>query len=107
MSEQAPQGIHLTEDDVAQVLQAIGEGRVRDLDDTPYDAAVWDEEVVRDWLERTHFPTRARQIVSMLRNGQRIKSRPVAPTVNIALRLLFARIEHLEREVAELRQQDR
>jgi hypothetical protein len=96
--------VHLTDDDVAVVLQAIREGRVRALDDTPYDAADWDEETVRDWLERTHLPTRARQIVSTLRGGRQIKSRPVAPTTNLTLRALSTRIVHLERELAALKQ---
>ena len=99
MSEQGTAGINLTDEDVAVVLQAIREGRVRTLDDVPYDAEVWDEEAVRDWLERTHLPRRARQIVSTLRNGQRVQSRPIAPTVDIALRPLLVRIAELEREV--------
>jgi hypothetical protein len=96
--------VHLTDDDVAVVLRAIREGRVRALDDSLYYATAWDEEAVRDWLERTHLPTRARQIVSTLRGGRQIKSRPVAPTVNIALRALRTRIVQLERELAELKQ---
>ncbi len=111
MGEQAAQGISLTDEEVAMVVQAIREGRVRTLDDLPYDAEVWDEEAVRDWLERTHLPRRARQIVSTLRGGRNIKSRPVAPTVDIALRVLVAhihtlqtRIDALQHEVSELRQ---
>ena len=103
MGEHEVHGISLTDEDVAVVLQAIREGRVRTLDGVPYDAVLWDEEAVRDWLERTHQPRRAKQIVAELHNGQRVKSRPVAPTVDIALRPLLARIAQLEQELAQLR----
>ena len=96
--------VHLSDDEVAVVLQAIGEGRVRDLDDVPYDPAVWDAEAVRDWLERTHRPTRAHEIVRTLRNGRTIKSRPFAPTVSIVLHALMHRITQLEQEMAALKQ---
>lgn len=107
MSEQRAEGISLTDEEIGIVLQAIREGRVRNLDDVPYDAEVWDEEAVGDWLERTHLPRRARQIVSTLRGGRNIKSRPVAPTVDIAMWPLLARIAQLEHEVAVLRGQRR
>lgn len=96
--------VSLTEDDVAVVLQAIREGRVRTLDGVAYEAALWDEEAVRDWLERTHLSRRAKQILAELRKGQQVKSRPVAPTVDIALRTLLARMAQLEQEVARLRE---
>lgn len=99
-----PTGIQLTDDDVSVVLQAIREARVRGLDDAPYDPEEWDDEAVRDWLERTHRPTRARQIVSTLRGGRNIKSRPMAPTTHIALQALVRRIMQLERDVAALQQ---
>lgn len=96
--------IQLTDEDVKVVLQAISEGRVRTLDDVPYDPKEWDEETVRDWLERTHMPTHARWMVSTLRGGRKIKSRPVAPTVRLALGALEQRIQQLELEVADLRE---
>jgi hypothetical protein len=97
-------GHQLTDDDVAVVLQAIREGRVRGLDDEPFDSEEWDKEAVRDWLERTHMPTRARQIVTTLHRGRNIKSRPMAPTTHIALQALARRISHLEHEIAALRE---
>ena len=103
MSEQVAQGLTLTNDEVAVVMQAIRAGRVRRLDGAPYDVTLWDEEAVHDWLERTHQPRRAKQILAELRNGQQVRSRPVAPTVDIALRPLLARIAQLEQEIAQLR----
>lgn len=106
-----PDHIQLTDADVKLVLQAIHDERIRGLDDEPYDAAAWDSkavpdgEAVRDWLERTHTPHRAHEIVATLRKGHRIQSRPVAPTVYIALQALMRRVERLEREVAALRAQ--
>lgn len=98
---------HLTKEDVAVVQQAIREGRVLTWlpfeKDLPYDSDLWNEEAIRDWLERTHFPKRAKQILSQLRRGQTIKSRPIAPTVEIALRTLIERVTKLEREVALLK----
>jgi hypothetical protein len=101
----SPTGFQPTDDDVAVVLQAIHDGRVRGLDDEPYDAEAWDDEAVRDWLQRTHMPAHARYIVTTLRGGRNIKSRPAAPTVYIALQTLTRRVEQLEREVAALREQ--
>ena len=77
--------------------------RVCDLNDVPYDQAAWDAETVRDWLERTHQPPHARYIVTILRKGQRIKSRPFAPTVEVMLRPLL-RITQLEQEIETLKQ---
>ncbi len=98
---------HLTKEDVAIVQQAIREGRVLIWlpfeEELPYDSDLWDEEAIRDWLERTHFPKRAKQILSQLRRGQTIKSRPISPTVEIALRKLVERITKLEQEVALLK----
>jgi hypothetical protein len=97
-----PTGFQLTNDDVAVVLQAIRAGRVRDLDDVPYDPEQWDEEAVRYWLERTHRPAHARYIVTTLGAERHIKSRPMSPTTSIALQALIRRIAQLEREVADL-----
>jgi hypothetical protein len=94
----------LTDDDVAVVLQAIREGRVRGLDDEPYDAEAWDEEAAREWLERTHTPSHARYMVTTLRAGKRIKSRPTPPTTDLAIRALARRIAQLERTVDALRE---
>ena len=98
---------HLTKEDVAVVQQAIREGRVLIWlpfeEELPYDSDLWDEEAIRDWLERTHLPKRAKQILSQLRRGQTIKSRPISPTVEIALRKLVERVTKLEQEVALLK----
>jgi hypothetical protein len=103
----SPTGFQPTDDEVALVVQAIRGGRVRGLDGALYDPnpKVWNEEAVRDWLERTHTPRRAREIVRILRGGGNIKSRPAASTVYIALQTLTRRVEQLEREVAALREQ--
>jgi hypothetical protein len=97
-------GVQLTDEDVTVVIEAIREGRVRTLDGAPYDPKVWDEETVRDWLQRTHLPPHARYIVTTLRRGLKIQCRPVAPTAYVALRALEQSISQLEREVAELRE---
>ena len=98
---------HLTKEDVAVVQQGIREGRVLIWlpfeEELPYASDLWNEEAIRDWLERTHFPKRAKQILSQLRRGQKIRSRPISPTVEIALRKLVERITKLEQEVALLK----
>jgi hypothetical protein len=96
--------IHLTDDDVKVVLDAINAGRVRDLPGVPYDPMMWDKEAVRDWLERTHLPRRARQTLYELRAGKYVKSRPHASTVRMAVHGLEARIAQLEQDVAEMKQ---
>jgi hypothetical protein len=93
----------LTEKDIELVIRSIGEGRVRGLDKVPYDPKLWDIEAVRDWLERNQEPRRARQILSELKNGDTVTSRPMAPTAWFAIHTLLTRIEQLERDVAELK----
>lgn len=95
--------LHLTDQDVALVLRAISEGRVRTVRGVPYDPGLWNEEAVRDWLERTHQPRRARQILVELAHGDTVRSRSMAPTVEITLQPLLSRIDQLEREVAALK----
>ena len=97
----------LTKEDIAVVQQAIREGRILTWlpfeKELPYEPDLWNEEAIRDWLERTHFPRRAKQILSQLRRGQTIKSRPISPTVEIVLRKLVGRVTELEQEVALLK----
>ena len=105
---QIPNGFHLTKEDVKVVQQAIREGRVLtwlafEEVPLPYDPDLWDEEAIRDWLERTHLQKRAKQILSQLRRGQTIKSRSISPTVEIVLRKLIERITKLEQEVTLLK----
>jgi hypothetical protein len=96
--------MHLTDEEVAMVLQAIQEGRIRGLDDVPYDPESWNEEAVRDWLEHNHTPSHARFMVTTLRAGKQVKSRPTPPTTDITTRALARHIAQMEREIAALRE---
>lgn len=97
-------GLHLTDEEVGAVLQAIQEGRVRGLDDVTYDIKEWDEEAVRDWLEHNHTPGHARYMVTTLRAGRRVKSRPTPTATDIAIRVLTRRVAQLEHDIAALRE---